>query len=107
MTRKTSFLLLFLVLLLFMLFGCTRDREQYAGKYQSGDELILELGENGTGSWSTLEDNVSFRWEIRDNQIWLHTRAGGILTGKTGKNSIDINLPGIGNHYFIKQCKYN
>lgn len=86
-----------------VILGCTGDREQYAGKYFYGHELELELGENGTGSWSTLEDNVSFRWEIREKQIWLHTKAGGLITGKINKNSIEINLPGVGIHSFIKK----
>jgi len=103
MNGKISCFLLVIILCLIMLFGCSRDREKYAGKYLSGDDLVLELGETGSGSWSTLEDNVSFRWEIREKEIWLHSRDGGIITGKINSNSIDINLPGIENHSFIKQ----
>lgn len=55
----------------------------------------LELGPNGQGSWSKGEERVLFKWEIKDNQIWLHTKSGGVVAGKiVAEDRIEINLPG-------------
>ena len=57
---------------------------------------------NGQGSWSIEEDNVSFKWEIRENEIWLHTKSGGVIVGKIVGETIEINLPAAGEYYFKK-----
>ncbi len=57
---------------------------------------------NGQGSWSIEEDNASFKWEIRENEIWLHTKSGGLIVGRIVGEAIVINLPGVGEYYFKK-----
>jgi hypothetical protein len=88
--------------------GC-EERGRLSGRYVADiDEnrlsptISLELMDNGQGSWSTEEDNVSFKWEIRENEIWLHTKSGGVIVGKIVGETIEINLPGVGEYYFEK-----
>lgn len=64
--------------------------------------VLLELGENGTGSWAIEEDNVNFKWEIREKDILLHTKSGGVIVGSIVGETIDIYLPGVGVHTFKK-----
>jgi hypothetical protein len=80
--------------------SCT-SREHYAGTYSSGapgppkqPEVVIELKEDGQGLWRTLDQEVSFRWSVRENEIRLHTRDGGIIIGKITGSSLEITLPG-------------
>ena len=88
--------------------GC-EERGRLSGRYVADiDEnrlsptISLELMDNGQGSWSTEEDSVSFKWEIRESEIWLHTKSGGVIVGKIVGETIEINLPGVGEYYFEK-----
>ncbi len=85
------------------------DRGKLVGKYQAdtnknrpSQTISLELSANGQGSWSIEEDNASFKWEIREDAIWLHTRSGGVIVGEISGETIQINLPGAGQYYFKK-----
>ncbi len=70
--RMSSFL--FMKVLVFFLL-CTLSCEKgtgLIGKYvkkdnnnRTSDTINLELMPNGKGSWTTKEDTVSFKWEIR------------------------------------------
>lgn len=99
------------ILILFLLAcgSCSKDESRVTGKYmaQTGDDeqsmtVFLELGEDGTGSWATEEDHVKFKWEMRGEEILFHTRSGGVIAGKIGKEAIEIYLPGVGFHSFRK-----
>jgi hypothetical protein len=99
------------ILILFFLScgACSKDTSRVTGKYmtQTGEgeqsmTVLLELRENGTGSWATEEDNVEFKWEIRGEEILFHTQSGGVIVGNIGKESIEIYLPGVGIHSFRK-----
>lgn len=60
-------------------------------------EVLLILDDGGKGSWATADDDISFIWEQRGKEIWLHTRAGGVLVGKVREqNEIRFDLPGVG-----------
>ena len=100
----TTVFILFLVLMV----SC-EDRGKLVGKYQADNNenrqsvtIFLELLANGQGSWSIEEDNASFKWEIREDAIWLHTRSGGVIVGKIVEETIEIHLPGVGEYYFKK-----
>ncbi len=108
MQRIRSFLAGILVVFVILMLSC-EDSERLVGKYQaeaieSGESslLFLELMPNGQGSWSTEEDNVSFKWEIRENAIRLHTKSGGVIIGKIVGETIEINLPGVSEYCFKK-----
>jgi len=72
------------------------------GEGEQSMTVLLELGENGTGSWAVEEDNVNFRWEVREKDILLHTKSGGVIVGSIVGETIDIYLPGVGVHTFKK-----
>jgi len=84
-----------------VLIGACSDPSLLLGKYQSPPEaeryVILELQPNGEGTWETDFDVVSFRWKQRGQEIWLHTRTGGVITGDIiGQTRLEMDIPGVG-----------
>jgi hypothetical protein len=97
---------LVLLLLTFLSLSCQPGRDP-AGKYRaadsgsSGQAIQLELKSDGKGSWKMGADEVSFTWEDRGAEVWLHLKVGGVLRGNIGTDgSISISLPGAGNLRF-------
>jgi len=87
-------------LLMFFAFSCAQQ-DVYEGIYKAQDEKTskyarsqIELMEKGRAIWRTLDDEVSFRWEVKDSEIWLSTKSGGIIIGKIHDNTIEVTLPG-------------
>ncbi|AGW13217.1 hypothetical protein [Megalodesulfovibrio gigas] len=83
--------------------ACGQDRAQVAGRYagsitaKGGDTLVfLTLREDGGGEWQAGGETVSFRWELRDDAIWLHAKSGGVVAGRWGQGTIAMELPGLG-----------
>ena len=108
MTIPRSLLVNVFIVFLVLMLSC-EDREKLVGKYQvDGNQnlpsqtISLELMANGQGSWSIEEDNAFFKWEIRAKEIWLHTKSGGVIVGRIVGETIEINLPGVGEYYFKK-----
>jgi hypothetical protein len=106
---RGSVIISILILLLVSCVSCSEDETRVTGKYmaQTGDgeqsmTVLLELGEDGTGSWAIEEDHVKFKWETRGEEILFHTRSGGVIVGKIGKEAVEIYLPGVGIHSFRK-----
>ncbi len=62
--------------------------------------IVLELGANGQGSWQAQEDIVQFKWDTRGDEIFLHTRAGGVVAGSMKEEGIHLALPGLGKFVF-------
>jgi len=80
--------------------SCT-SKERYAGTYSIQGEVspehaetVIELKEDGQGSWRTADDEVTFRWSLRDHEIRFHTKEGGIIIGKIDQEILEITLPG-------------
>lgn len=88
-------------LLLVALLSCNVGRE-LAGKYQAVDpqgrgDLLLVLKSDGKGSWMVAREDISLNWERKGEGILLHSKYGGVVVGKLGKdNAIEINLPTVG-----------
>jgi len=106
-SHRSSLITVFIVFLVLMV-SC-EGRDKFVGKYQAYTNknrqsltIFLELMANGQGSWSIEEDNASFKWEIREKEIWLHTKSGGVIVGKINGETIEIHLPGVGEYYFKK-----
>jgi hypothetical protein len=98
----------FLALVLLCLGGCG-ETDGLEGRYRAAFQdktqlqvITLELGRTGQGTWKTGGDQVSFKWEIRGTEIRLHTREGGVLPGRVGNNTIDLQLPGMPSLTFSK-----
>jgi hypothetical protein len=57
-------------------------------------EITLELKPNGEGVWSSGDIPVPFRWEVKDEKIWLHTKGGGVLIGSPVSHEIVMDMSG-------------
>lgn len=95
-----------LLLFLSLLVSCQPGRE-LAGKYQAvdpqngGRTLQLELKSDGKGTWKMGHDDVSFTWEERGGEVWLHLKVGGVIPGTIGRDgSLTISLPDSGSIRF-------
>jgi hypothetical protein len=89
------------ILVLGGLGGCGGN-EGFPGRYRAEikgagppQAAILELNENGQGVWKISGDQLSFKWEVRGEEIRLHTREGGVLIGFREDKTIHLRLPGM------------
>ena len=64
----------------------------------------MELKENGIGIWRIRNDEASFRWDVRGDEIRLHTKAGGVIVGKIQGNTLELTLQGK-NVRYLRQAK--
>lgn len=85
-----------------MLLSC-RHTNEIAGRYEEANPIsknfsvALELKNDGKGIWSAGEEVIEIKWETRGRELWLHTKSGGIISGRISRNdSIDIVVPGVG-----------
>ena len=97
----------------FLLFTWScENREYLIGKYQAvinvngeSQTIFLELMANGRGSWSGEEDNITFKWESKQDAIWLHTKSGGLIVAKVVGETIEMDVPSLGEYKFKKVRK--
>jgi hypothetical protein len=80
--------------------SCDPNRK-FSGTYKAIEresprqkEIQIELKENGEGAWRVGDEEVSFSWYLRRNELRLNTKAGGIIIGKFEGNALNIILPG-------------
>jgi hypothetical protein len=83
-----------------MVFACSAD-DEFAGTYETaaeassgGAEAVLELKEGGEGVWRVNDDEVSFTWYLKRDELRLNTKDGGVLVGKIDGDTIQVTLPG-------------
>ena len=78
---------------------------EIAGEYEAmtdeENEITLTFHPDGKGAWSFDDEDACFQWEVRDNEVWIHTKTGGVLPGKIKDNTIEIELPMVG-HFIFK-----
>jgi hypothetical protein len=107
MVKKSAFgkrmlLTPFVGLLLVFTFSCGQPREQYAGKYEAaGDasrneaDVFLELKEDGQAVHTVRDEEVTFQWNVKGDEIRFHSKSGGIIIGKIEKDgSLKVKVPG-------------
>ena len=77
------------------------SREKIAGTYRAEaggspteKEIILELRDNGEGTWRRGNDEVPFSWYLESGELRLNTKGGGVLVGKREEGTLRIALPG-------------
>jgi len=91
---------------LLLLAGCRGPVEGLTGEYESegtGAEVRISLRTDGGGALSVGAEEAPFRWEVRENgQVFLHTRQGGIISGRKGDGTLELNMPGAGKQVFRK-----
>ncbi len=95
-------------LLAFIGFACN-STDSYVGKYQAIDmtdethkENFIELMENRQGVWTCCDGEVPFTWYVKDNDLRINTKEGGIMVGKLKNESFIITLPGNKMLSFVK-----
>lgn len=65
-------------------------------------ETTLELKETGVGVWRMGDDEVAFSWYLKDNELRLDTKTGGVIVGSLDHGVIHITLPGPREIFFKK-----
>ncbi len=103
MPLKSKFRILQLVVLglALFLFSCGSGERNY-GTYiaepeeipKPGGEPVLELKENGAGMWRMGDEEVSFSWHMKGDQLRIHTKTGGVIVGDFQKEVIILTIPG-------------
>ncbi len=58
--------------------------------------VILELKSNGEGNLKVNGEAVPFKWDTRGQEIVLHTKTGGALSGHVEADTIRLTLPSAG-----------
>jgi hypothetical protein len=81
--------------------GCGPDTKGLVGSYKAQTQdpslrgrLSMVLKESGVGVWKVGDDELSFSWHVKDSQLRLYTRNGGVIIGKLKGRLIEIALPG-------------
>lgn len=93
-------MLLFCLVPAVIVFGCG-SKPQPAGTYVSDamdsprhSETTLDLKDNGVGVWKVGDEEFSFTWFMKGDQLRVHTKSGGVLVGKIEENAIRMTIPG-------------
>lgn len=96
-----------LLVALTLLAGCDSASSGLDGKYtaqgQDGKPMTLLLKTDFTGSWETATDAVALRWEVKDDELWLHAKSGGLLRGRIDGRILHVALPGEGEFTFRRE----
>lgn len=94
--------LLPLCMVLLFVLSC-ESKSTFVGTYRADDkdsprqaETLLELKANGQGTWKVGDDEVSFSWYIKADQLRLNTKGGGVILGTFDKDTLQITLPNHG-----------
>jgi len=95
-----------LCLLLIPVFSCS-SKAEYAGLYkaqetESKKHHEIDLNENGEGVWRVEDNEDSFSWYVKGDEIRLNTKAGGVIVAKIRKDALQIRLPGREKLFFRK-----
>jgi len=102
--KSIPFCLVF-IMAIFIFAGCA-EQPDMAGTYQQvsiaapRSHSIIELKDNNEGVWETDIDAISFRWSIRDDEVWLHTKTGGLIIARITDQGFIIELPEAGSFEF-------
>jgi hypothetical protein len=95
-------LLLPLCILLFAVVSC-ESKGVYVGTYKADEkdsprhvETTLELKANGQGIWKVGDEEVPFSWYIKQDQLRLNTKGGGVILGTFDDGTLNITLPNYG-----------
>jgi hypothetical protein len=85
------------------------DRTELVGRYEashsglSGEvDVVMILGEDGTGKWEIEGEVLSFSWTVRSEGILVHTRDGAVVEGMVEGEDVRLDVPGIGKLLFVR-----
>jgi hypothetical protein len=65
-------------------------------------ETIVELKANGDGIWKVGDEEVPFSWYLKDGELRVNTKGGGVIVGAIGADVIQMTLPGAKTMSFTK-----
>jgi hypothetical protein len=110
MDVRLSYIGCLLVALLLVFSPACTSEEQYEGTYeaQAAEDskyagTIIELKEGGQGTWTMMDDEASFEWYVKGDELRLNTKMGGVIVGHLRDDgSFEIELPGAGKMSFQK-----
>lgn len=94
------------VVLVLLAVACGRSSTvsgTYEASYGEGDRdktIVLELREGGQGSWTADGESIAFKWDVRDGEVLLHTKAGGVIRVAVRGEELTTDLPGVGKLVF-------
>lgn len=71
----------------------------YGAQPPSGPVSMI-LQEDGRGVWKTDMDEISFNWSLCEGKLVLHTRDGGVITGRPAKGGWLVSVPGADEYLF-------
>ncbi len=102
-----SLLMIVVVLAPLALAACDRSPTM-VGRYEAVHEegsgarrpIVLELGEAGQGAWNADSESISFKWDARGKELWLHTGAGGVIRAAVVGRELVVDMPGGGRLVF-------
>ncbi len=102
-----SILMVLVVFAASSLAACDRS-PSLVGRYEAvcdagggpGRPLILELREAGQGAWNTDSESIAFKWDVKGKELWLHTRAGGVIQAAVVDRELVVDMPGAGRLVF-------
>ncbi len=110
MKTPPAFQILLLCLLLTLLAACG-PKPQMVGTYiaeindsPNHNAASMELKENGVGIWKLGDEEVTFSWYVKNNEIRLNTKNGGVIVGNLDSDVIHVTLPG-SKKLFFKRAK--
>lgn len=87
----------FCVCLVLLLFPACESKDKYAGTYEAEDrpeEVRLELKAGGQGIWISGSQEVSFSWYIKNGELRINTKEGGVVVGNIQGDAIRVTIPG-------------
>lgn len=97
-----------LCLFLAMVIGCGARTPQM-GTYISDTkdprihrEASLELKEAGVGVWRVGDDEVTFSWYAKGNELRFNTKSGGVIVAYLDNEIIHVTIPGSEDFCFKK-----
>jgi len=106
--ERKNICIIFIFFIIIFLIAC-ENRQKYIGLYRAEEgkfqqelETTIELKEDGQGVWRVNDDETSFSWGLKGNEIRLHTKTGGVIKGVIKNNGIEIILPNSKNIFFAK-----
>jgi len=106
--RRGTWLLLLCLVPAVLVYGCG-SKPQPSGTYVSDatasprhGEATLDLKDNGVGVWKVGDEEVSFTWFMKGDELRVHTKSGGVLVGTVEDNAIKMAIPGSNEMAFKK-----
>lgn len=95
------------VLCLMLIYSCS-SKSEFAGIYRTerqGSEVPseIELTAHGEGYWRVGDNEETFDWYAKGDQIRLNTKKGGVLVAIIRGNVLEITLSGNKKLQFVKK----